>query len=57
MQKSCWDSSENPSERVLGGPKITKKNCTFTNTYFTTLFFEEKIGKSAKNDSNMGPKT
>ena len=39
------------------GVKKSQKNGIFTNTYFTTLFFEEQIGKSAKNDSNMGPKT
>ena len=46
-----------PFRASFRGSKNHKKHCTFTNTYFTTLFFEEKIGKSAKNDPNMGPKT
>ena len=39
MQKSCWDSSENPSERVLGGPKITKKLHLYKHIFYNPVFW------------------
>ena len=42
MQKSCWDSSENPSERVLGGPKITKKLHLYKHIFYNPVSLGKK---------------
>ena len=55
-QKVCWNSSENPSGRVLGGPKITEKTHLYKHMFYTPVF-SKKIGKSMKKKPNMGPKT
>ena len=56
MQKVCWDSSENPSGRVLGGPKITKKTAPLQTHILQPCFFSKKLENLQKTTLTWVPK-